>query len=309
MLTVYYSYPDNKNEYITPSVIALGLFDGMHLAHRELILKAKEEARARSLSLTVFTFSSDGDIKSEKKKIYSDGDKLEILRELGVDRAVLCDFPSVKELSPEDFVNNVLINSFGLEYAVFGFNFRFGKGASGDSERLLALLHEKGLGALMMPEMKYGDLSLSSTVIREMLERGDVEEAALALGAPYFLKGITEHGRGVGRGLGIPTVNTSIPKSRLTLGRGVYLTETEINGKDYPALTNVGTCPTFDERPIHAETYILGFKGDLYGKELKIKFLSKIRDEKQFKNEKDLVLQINIDKNTALSLYEKKRSE
>lgn len=307
MQTVLYSYPQKKNEYNTPSVIALGLFDGVHLAHRALLDAAREQALRRGLLFTVFTFA-EGDLKRGKKKIYSDPDKLSILEELGVERVILCDFLSVKDLSADKFISDVLIGTFGLEYAVSGFNFRFGRGASGDSDTLSAHLRERGLDALIVPEMKYGDLTLSSTVIREMLEIGDVEGASLALGSPYFIKGVTEHGRGVGRALGIPTVNTGIDPSRLTVANGVYLTEIDVGGTSYPALTNVGTCPTFDERPIHAETYILDFNGDLYGQELKIKFLAKLRDEKRFQNEKELIMQINIDKNAALSLYEKKRS-
>ena len=309
MEIINYIYGKTDTVYATPSVMALGFFDGVHLAHRQLIGEASRTAREEGLSLSVFTFSEGSGLKVGAQRIYSDREKLSIFESLGVERAIMCDFRSVKELSAEQFVSDVLIATFGLKYAVYGFNYRCGKGRSAGSSELRKILDGHGIGSLILDELYYRDTTLSSTLIRALLSDGKIEEANRALGEPYFIRGKTCHGLGVGRGMGIPTVNTDTPPERLIVPSGVYLTETDIQSVSYPSLTNVGVCPTFSERPRHAETYILGYSGDLYGEELKIKFLSKLRDEVRFDGEKELAEQINIDKTKALSLYGKLKTQ
>ena len=125
----------------------------------------------------------------------------------------------------------------------------------------------------------------------------DVKAAREFLGMPYRIRAFVEHGNGVGKSLGFPTLNT--PARHLK--NGVYRTATEIDGRLYPSLTNVGVCPTFEARTVHAETYIIDFSGDLYGKSVRIFFLDYLREEKAFSNEKELILQINVDKNRVIS--------
>ena len=308
MEVIRYTYGHLNEHKPVPSVVALGFFDGVHLAHRELLRMARDAARHRGERFLVFTFAESDVYKSDKKRIYPERDKLAIIEGLGADATVCCDFSSVRDLSAEEFIDNVLIRDLGLTVAVCGFNFRFGKNRSAGPDELSHILEIRGLGAKICAERRLFDSTLSSTLIRELLAGGKLEEANEALGSPYFIRGVTEHGRGVGHKLGIPTVNTDTPPERLLVPSGVYLTETEIDGRKYPSLTNVGICPTFDARPRHAETFILGFDGDLYGEDLTIRFLSYLRQERIFKSEKELVLQINVDKKAALSLYEKLRN-
>lgn len=283
-------------------VLALGFFDGVHAAHRELLKLASESARELSLPLAVFTFSSeDSGFKASAKRIYSTRERLSLLAEISVDAAIVCDFSAVRYTSRESFVSDIIIESLNARTVVCGFNFRFGKDALGNADYLSQRMRESGLECLVLDELSFNGKPLSSTLVREMLTQGNVAEAAKALGKPYFLSGEVEHGRGQGHKYGIPTVNTSADGDIL-IPAGVYRTATVIDGRIYEALTNVGTCPTFGERELHAETFILDFDGDLYGKSLRIYFLGFLREEMVFENEKELKMQIIVDKTRAKEL-------
>ena len=295
------SYPEISNG----CAVALGFFDGVHIAHRALIDVARREADKRGLKLAVFTFIGDNRrMKEGVRRLYSDKDKASLLSECGVDFTVMCDFTSLAGLSPEQFVKDVLINALGSKLAVCGFNFRFGKGASGNADDLYRLMKNYAADAITVPEYLYDDQTVSSTLIRSLVAEKNIRRAAILLGKPYFLCGEVVHGNGAGRTLGIPTVNTNIDDSVFSPPNGVYSTLTEIQGKLFHSITNIGVCPTFGERTIHAETFILDFNSDIYGDEVKVYFLDFIRDEKRFYDEKELIKQINVDINSAKALLE-----
>ena len=282
------------------TAIALGYFDGVHLAHREIIALTVKEARARGLTPAVFTFSAEEmRFKASATRIYPTRIRLSILEELGIEVAIIADFPSVASLSPEEFVSEVLIGACGMRLAVSGYNFRFGRGASGDVKDLTALSSALGAECLLLEERCLGGEPISSTRIRRALESGEVKLASELLGAPYKMGGRVERGRGVGHKLGFPTVNTSIPEGAVKMKNGVYKTAVTVGGATYAAITNVGTCPTFEERETHAETFIKDFSGDLYGKDVEVLFLDFIREERRFDSPDELIMQINIDKSIA----------
>lgn len=299
MRVIEYKYGDAPEP--GPSVMALGLFDGVHLGHRELIEHAGGRARELGVPLSVFTFREGGCLKVGAPRIYGEAEKCRIFERLGVDTVIFCDFPSVAELSPEQFVAGVLIDTLEAKCAVAGYNFRFGKQATGDAARLTQLAAEHGIEALICSEVRHGGNEVSSTAIRMLMASKHIGEANALLGAPYFISGSVRHGNGVGHTLGYPTVNTDIDPSRVVLPSGVYRTAVPYRGRIYSALTNVGVCPTFSARPVHAETYILDFEGDLYGEEIDIFFLDYLREEKTFTSVESLKMQINIDKNKVIS--------
>ncbi len=298
--TVIYEYSADMDAKISPCVMTLGFFDGVHIAHRDLINKGREIADEMGISLGVFTFSSESSLKPGAKRLYSTEEKMGLLENLGVDFAVVADFASVSSLSAEDFVKKALIQQTNCKIAVVGFNFRFGRGASGNADTLCRLMAENGGECVVRREMKLDGETVCTTLIRSCLEKGDIEKANRLLGAPYRISSSAIHGRGVGRKLGFPTVNTAIEARRADLKLGVYRTAVKADGIIYNALTNIGICPTFDRREIHAETYILDFSGDLYGKTVDIYLLDFMREEKQFKSEKELIMQINVDKEQAI---------
>ena len=282
-------------------VMALGFFDGVHMGHRDLLAKARELADRLGISLGVFTFPTESAIKAGSERIYSTESKLSLLESAGVDFTVLADFGSISGLSPESFVSDVLIGDLSVKVAASGFNYRFGRGAAGDAKLLSELMQRGGGDALIAGEFKHRGKTVSASLVRDLLSAGDIIGANELLCAPFRISGKVSHGNSVGRTLGFPTVNTDIEKGRIAPGRGVYATALRLGERIYPSITNVGTCPTFSERALHLETYIIDFDGDIYGENIEIYFLDRLRDEIKFSNEKELIMQINIDKNKAIS--------
>lgn len=294
MRIINYRFGDKQK--LPGLTLALGFFDGVHLGHRELIRRAFAAAREESLAFGVFTFASEcPTLKATQSRIYSTEEKLELIEALGTEYAIVADFDSLSGLEPRDFVTRVLVSDLNCRVAATGYNFRFGKDASGDAETLAALMRACGRGCLTVEEQKYKGGVLSASAIRAALSKGDVRSASEMLGIPYHLTGRVEHGLGMGRKLGFPTINMPLPQG-LPLRSGVYLTAVPVGGKIHPALTNVGVCPTLGERVPHAETTLLDFSGDLYGQRLKTYFLNFIRDEMNFSSPEALAGQIDRDR-------------
>ena len=280
--------------------VALGFFDGMHLAHRQLLSRAVEIAKRDGVTPTVFTFSAHS--MGRKKRgglIYSTKDKLEIMERLGIEEVFVADFTSLCHLSPEDFVTRVLCEDLGCRVAVSGYNFRFGKDAKGDAEDLISYMRSLGGDGVICDPVCLDGEPISSSTIRAALREGNVDVAAKMLGEPYFISGTVSRGIGKGHSLGFPTVNTDLPDG-CPLSRGVYRGATVIDGVRYHTLTNIGTCPTLGERAEHAETFIIDFNRDLYGRSLKINLLGFLREEMQFPSTEELTKQIARDMEQAI---------
>ena len=294
----HYKYPEKLN--IKNTAVALGYFDGVHVGHRELIALLVREARAKGLLSYVFTFADSlSKTKKTQSIIYNTEEKVRIFESLGVDGVIVADFDSISGLSAESFVGEVLIDSLGAEIAISGYNFRFGKGAGGDALRLVELMEEYGKSAIILSEQKIGGKPLSATLIRELLSDNRLDEAARMLGEPYSFTGRVEKGLGLGKVYGFPTVNLPL-REDFPLGVGVYRTAVRVDGRLYTGITNVGSCPTVQEREVHAETLIADFDGDLYGKSITIFFLGYLREEKRFDSIEKLRDQIYLDKERSI---------
>ncbi len=283
----------------SPSVLVLGFFDGVTVAHRALIATAKEKAKEKGLPLSVFTFPSENPLKKDTPRIYSTEEKLILLERCGVDYVYLADFKSISALSPESFVNDVIIGDIGADFAASGFNFRFGKEARGTYKDLINLMEANGRGAIIEAELTDSGRTISASLIRSLLEKADIEEANRLLGAPYFLRGRVNKGLGEGRGLGFPTLNTEVSEQRC-IPTGVFRSAVPIDGKIYHAVTNIGLCPTLGERELHAETHLLGYEGNLYGRECEIYLLGFLRPEKKFESREELIFAVEKDKQRAI---------
>ena len=297
-------YKKGSLENMPTSVIALGFFDGVHIGHRSLLLKAKAEAEKNGLSFAVFTFASESPgLKSESGRLYSSKEKCELLSELGVERTVIAKFEDVSQLSPEEFVHDVRVDELSCRIAITGEDFRFGKGASGNTSELSRLMQDLGGDAITVKdEHRYGK-KISTTMIKELLSEGNARRAAELLSVPYHFDSRIVHGLGEGRRLGTPTVNNSLPNDKGFIARGVYLSGIRIADKFYTGITNIGTCPTFNERPVHAETYILDFSGDVYGEDARIYLLDFIREERRFDSKEELILEIENNVKLARELF------
>lgn len=299
MKLFHYPDPDRKaGPAPAPCAVALGFFDGVHLGHRALLREAREAADRAGLRLVVLTFPAESGIKARTPRIYGDAEKLLLLEACGADAVMLCDFSAVCGMPPDVFVREVLLGALNARLAVCGFNFRFGKDAAGDAAALEKQMRQAGARTQTIAPVLQNGEPISATRIREALSRGEIRQANEALGAPFFLLGEVRHGKGIGKTIDLPTANTDLPAG-CPLARGVYRTAAKVRGKLFFSLTNIGTCPTFGARTLHAETYLEGADGDLYGEIFPIYFLDFLREERTFSSAKELKKQIEVDIMTA----------
>ena len=279
-------------------VCAIGFFDGVHTGHRELFGVAKARAAELSLPFSVFTFVSENRTIKKGARLYSTDEKLALIEEYGADEVILADFELVKDLSPEEFVFDLLIGKFNTVCAVTGNDFRFGRGAAANAYDLEKMMLDRGKEVIRVADVELFGKKVSTTEIKALLAAGEIKAANNMLGAIYHATGKVERGNGKGASLGFPTVNFKSEKVTL-LRRGVYRTVARIGDELFPSVTNVGTCPTLGAREPHTETYIIDFSSDLYGREVTVYFLDFMRDEMTFSSIDELTAQVNADINRA----------
>ena len=290
---------EHSNVISGANILCLGNFDGVHFAHRTLLREAKklQAEKMPHAKCGVFCFarpSGDFLFANPPKHLTTLEQKLQYFADEGMDFAVIADFEALKGLSPEEFVNDVLVNQCGCQGAVCGYNYHFGKFGAGDHDLLQKLLAPNPV-ITVPPVLMNGD-TVSSTRIRELLKKGETKEANTLLTVPFALTAIVEHGKGIGHKLGAPTFNQAFPEELLIPANGVYLTRCEIDGTAYYGVTNIGTRPTVDDNASpNAETHLLRFEGDLYQKKLKVEFLDFIRPEQKFASLEALQNQIQED--------------
>lgn len=266
-----------------PSAVALGFFDGVHTAHAKVISAAIGHENTVP---TVLTFASDTNLPVSKvgyKLLQTEAQKAKRIEKLGVERLITLPFASVANLSPECFFHEILIGKLGAKVISCGYDYRFGKGASGDITLLEVLCRENGVTLLVTPVCTDHDTVISSTAIRQAVLEGDIPRANEMLGYRYTLEGEVVHGHHLGNTLGFPTLNQMLPPGLLMPKFGVYASITYIGGKSYPSITNIGIKPTIEgERAPLAETHMLGTSGDFYGMYAEIELLHMMRPEKRF---------------------------
>ena len=280
------------------TAVALGFFDGVHTAHRTLFSTVLKEARARGASSAVLTFSEGGSdgIKGGVKRICTEEEKFSFFEELGIDYSFVLDFASVKGMSPSQFVDEIMIDTCKSTLAVCGFDFRFGASAIGNSDTLTSLMRERGGDCIVCPAFDIDGEAVSSTLIKSLLSEGNIERANRLLGYPFSISGEVYHGKSLGRELGSPTANIVYPENIVQMKRGVYATRVFLDGEYYAAVTNVGVRPTVDSQAkANLETHIIDYEGDLYGRKIKVEFLSFVREERRFSDVGELKKQILFD--------------
>jgi riboflavin kinase/FMN adenylyltransferase len=268
-----------------PSAVALGNFDGLHIGHDRVIASAVEE-KANGLVPTVVTFAANpltdlgGTAGGE---IITREEKIRLLKEMGVEQLYILEFAAVKDLSPEDFVAEVLEKVCRAKTVCCGFNFTFGRGGRAGSEALARLCGRRGMRTVVSPAVLIDGEPVSSTRIRSMIAEGDVDGAARLLGRPYGYRSPVRHGRRLGRELGTPTLNQSIPKDFVLPLFGVYVSRVILAGRVYAGVTNVGIKPTVGSPCALAETWMPDYHGpDFYGRVVQVDLLRFLRREMKF---------------------------
>ncbi|MCM1132244.1 MAG: riboflavin biosynthesis protein RibF [Ruminococcus flavefaciens] len=275
------------------SAVALGLFDGVHLGHRAVLKMAVESGFVPS----VFTFNPETvAVKSSAGYIYNKEEKDRLLAGCGIEQIYSVDFSDVCGLNGEEFVKNILIDRLNAGFVCCGNDFRFGKNASCGVAELRELGRKYGFDFASADDIKWENVTVSSTEIREFLLDGDVVKAHMFLGSPYTVSCEVVHGAELGRTIGFPTINQVFGKGQLVPKYGVYASNVCIDGSDYRAMTNIGMKPTvnYGGMPL-AETHIIGFSGDLYGRRISTEIMEFVRPEQKFASVDELKREIAED--------------
>ncbi|MDP8947474.1 MAG: bifunctional riboflavin kinase/FAD synthetase [Actinomycetota bacterium] len=282
-------------------VVALGNFDGVHLGHQAVLRRAVEEGERRGVRVVATTFDPHPRAvlgpQVQPELLTTLELRREALLRYGADEVRVIRFDeALSRKSPEEFVRDVLVGEIGAEAVVVGENFRFGYRAAGGVEELGRLMRAFGGEAYAVAvrgEAGKGDIS--STRIRELIARGAAGEAAALLGRPYVLRGEVVAGDRRGRSIGFPTANVLPHAAVVVPARGVYAGFVSDGKAVHPACTNVGLAPTFARGESRIEAYLIGFRGDLYGRVVDVSFVRRIRREKRFSGVEELKEQIARD--------------
>lgn len=280
-------------------VYALGFFDGVHLGHGCLLTACRELADEMGVKAGVVTFSSHPDtliLGQTPGLINTLEDRDILLREkYHMDRVISLPFDRAMMETPWQLFFRRLVEDFSAAGIVCGEDFRFGHKGEGSGKKLLTACREAGIPCIVVPQMDLGGLRVSSTHIRNLIEMGLMEHAIHFLGHPHTLTGRVVHGHQLGRRLGFPTANLLLPEELVAPKFGVYACRCVVDGIRYPAVTNVGTRPTVAGVGITIETWILGYEGDLYDREITLEFFKFLRPEIRFPSLEDLQAAVRAD--------------
>lgn len=281
-------------------VLCLGFFDGVHLGHQALLKEGRRISSVLQLPCAALTFDRHpksilGGPSPLLLNTLLDRDTL--LTEIGgMDRVIALPFtPALRDLSWDRFIQELLVDRLGARYLIAGENHRFGAGGKGTSSQLQQLCRLLGIGCSIIPSVLENGTPVSSTLIRTTLFSGDVTRALTLLGHPHRLTGTVLHGKKLGRILGFPTVNLSWPAEVQPLPYGVYGGRAFADGRWYKAMTNVGIKPTVNGTQLGAESFLVDYHGDLYGKTVTLEFSVFLRPEKKFPSIDALKAQIALD--------------
>lgn len=278
-------------------IFALGFFDGVHLGHQALLAECCRLAKELDVQPAAITFDKHPQAFFQKHVpglINTAEDRQRLLRGYGI--GPVYQFPVNRKTMTTPwrvFMDELM--EFGAAGFVCGNDFRFGYRGEGSAEKLRAACEETGLLCAVVPEQTVKGVRVSSTHIRSLLEAGNVEEAAVFLGHPHILTGTVVSGRHLGRTIGVPTANLALPEGLVVPKFGVYACNCTVDGRKYPAVTNIGTRPTVNGHHVTVEPWILGFEGDLYGRELTLEFFKFLRPEMKFDSLEELRAQIQLD--------------
>lgn len=281
--------------------IALGTFDGLHIGHKAVITSEKTEYD-RKIAL-MFKEHPQLTLRGKHPGLLMTPQKeAELLKAWGVE-AEYIDFKEVSSLSPEEFVDDILVKKYNARSLACGFNYRFGKGAQGDVQTLRALCAQREIKLTVVAEVDYEGEPVSSTRIRNAVSQGEMKAARDMLGRFYSYDFEVRHGDERGRILGSPTINQFFMKDFCVAEFGVYASFTIVDGKKYPSVTNIGVRPTIEGvSEKRSETNIIGFEGDLYGKHPEVFIVEKIRGELKFRTLDELSAQIAKDRELSVDI-------
>ena len=281
------------------TLITIGVFDGVHAGHRYLLKTLQQQAAEKNLLSGVVTFNPHPQSvlhpHNQLLWLSDPEDRVKSLQKLGINLvAVLTFTPEVAQLSAQEFMSLVK-KHLRMRSIMVGPDFTLGRGQEGNIQLLRALGREMKFSVEVIPPYTIDGEVVSSTLIRQALTQGDMERVRRLMGHYFQIGGKIIASDRRGRILGFPTANLDIKLQQALPGNGIYATITQVDDKQFPSATNIGTRPTFGEGEKNVETHLLNYKGDLYGKEIRVEFMQKLRDEQRFPSSEELKAQIRKD--------------
>lgn len=305
-----------KNITLDPNtVVTVGTFDGVHLGHRKLMQTVVAKAKKRNARSVVVTFDPHpreiiNPGKGGIKMLTTLKERCEILEDIGVDILLVIPFDrDFSLLTSEEFVRDIIFDKIGVSEFVIGYDHQFGRDREGTIDTIERLGEELEFDSHVVSKQEMGDVTISSTLIRNTLsEAGDVKKAAEYLGRKYLLNGIVMHGDERGRTIGYPTANLKPEHENKVIPKnGVYAVKVRVDDQWYGGMMNIGVRPTFDDPQRTIEVNIFDFDQDIYGDTIQVRFVDRIRDEQRFDGIETLKAQLGKDKNQSLDIL--KQSE
>lgn len=292
------------------SVVSTGTFDGVHIAHQNIIFRMIEISKKENLTPVIITFEPHPRLVLNQdyslKLLTTTEEKLEIFERLGIENVVIIEFTKQFASTPyEDYIKNVLVKKLGAKSIVIGFNHQFGAKRSGNHNSLIELSAPQGYNVEEVQPLSFNGEVVSSTKIRRLLDKSQIELAAEYLGYYYSLSGTVVHGFKRGKMLGYPTANIKVSNPLKQLpANGVYITEVVYDNKKFYGMCSVGINPTFENKVISIEVHIFGFDLNIYNKPLTIRFLKFIRNEMAFSKKQMLIQQLKKDEEFSMNFIQ-----
>lgn len=306
-MKVFSSIPNFPSENKT--IITIGTFDGVHLGHKVILARLNEIAKKpkhKSVLLTFFPHPRHVLQKDdqEMKLINTLNEKQELLEKAGLDNLVVHEFTKeFSRIKSINFVRDILVEKLNVHTLVIGYDHHFGRNRKGSIPELKVLADLYDFNIEMISPQLFQGVTVSSTKIRQLLEKGEIEKANHYLGYDFFINGEVVKGNGIGKTIGFPTANILIKnKWKLLPSDGVYAVKVNINDRCFKGMMNIGQKPTVDGKGKSLEVHIFDFSNDIYGKAIKVKVIKRIRDEKKFKDLQRLKKQLFIDKNRVIQI-------
>ncbi len=299
---------DQFSSYSRPSAVAIGNFDGIHLGHQKILKFLDEKAKEHGLLSLVLTFSPHPEKVLGENRISTIQTLDQRIREIGrfnIQAVLVIPFDKkFSSLSGRDFIQKIISETLKAEVVIVGENFRFGKNREGDTSLLRRLSSQFHFQVHSIPSVILNGETVSSSLVRQFLQEGRVEKVRALLGRNYEIEGTVIKGHSRGKSLGFPTAN--IRTENEIIPQGVFITQTRIGSQTFPSMTNVGSQPTFKQKGMHIESYIIDFEKELYGEPIALGFLKKIRDEIKFRASAELIRQLEKDLAATKDFFKEK---